>query len=35
MQGDAEGGDLVQLADKRMYQAKAMHRAQLEEGSGN
>jgi len=34
MQGDPEGGDLVQLADKRMYQAKAMHRAQLEEDSG-
>src|SRR5450759_3721276 len=34
MQREPERGDLVQLADKRMYQAKAMHRAQLEEDPG-
>jgi diguanylate cyclase (GGDEF)-like protein len=34
MRGDPEGGDLVQLADKRMYQAKARHRARLAEDPG-
>jgi len=32
--GDPEGGDLVQLADKRMYQVKGRYRAQLEEDPG-
>jgi diguanylate cyclase (GGDEF)-like protein len=31
VRSDPDGGDLVQLADKRMYQAKARHRARLEE----
>ena len=35
MRGDPDGGDLVQLADKRMYQAKAGHRARLEEDPGS
>jgi diguanylate cyclase (GGDEF)-like protein len=34
VRGDPEGGDLVQLADKRMYQAKARHRARLAEDPG-
>ncbi|WP_165849118.1 sensor domain-containing diguanylate cyclase [Candidatus Cryosericum septentrionale] len=34
VRGDPEEGDLVQLADKRMYQAKARYRAQLEEDPG-
>ena len=34
VRGDSKEGDLVQLADKRMYQAKATHRAQLEEDPG-
>jgi len=34
VRGDPEGGDLVQLADKRMYQAKARYRARLEEDPG-
>ena len=32
--GDPEEGDLVQLADKRMYRAKARYRARLEEDPG-
>jgi diguanylate cyclase (GGDEF)-like protein len=35
MRGDPDGGDLVQLADKRMYQAKVRYRAQLEEDPGS
>lgn len=35
VRGDPEGGDLVQLADKRMYKAKARHRAQLQEDPGS
>jgi len=31
LHGDPDGGDLVQLADKRMYDAKARYEAQLEE----
>ena len=31
IRGDPDEGDLVQLADKRMYQAKARHRARLAE----
>jgi diguanylate cyclase (GGDEF)-like protein len=34
VQGDSDGGDLVQLADKRMYQAKAVYRARLAEDLG-
>ena len=34
VQGDPKEEDLVQLADKRMYQAKARYRAQLEEDPG-
>jgi diguanylate cyclase (GGDEF)-like protein len=34
VQGDADGGDLVQLADKRMYGAKAAYRARLAEDPG-
>jgi diguanylate cyclase (GGDEF)-like protein len=34
VQGDADGGDLVQLADKRMYEAKAVYRARLAEDPG-
>ena len=34
VRGDPKEGDLVQLADKRMYQAKARYRAQLEEDPG-
>jgi len=34
VQGDSDGGDLVQLADKRMYQAKAVYRARLAEDPG-
>ncbi|MCX6097246.1 MAG: sensor domain-containing diguanylate cyclase [Caldiserica bacterium] len=34
VRGDPEGGDLVELADKRMYQAKGRHRARLEEDPG-
>lgn len=34
VRGDLEGEDLVQLADKRMYEAKARYRAQLEEDPG-
>ena len=32
--GDPDEGDLVQLADKRMYQAKGRYRARLEEDPG-
>ena len=32
LDGDGPQADLVQLADKRMYEAKACHRARLEEG---
>jgi diguanylate cyclase (GGDEF)-like protein len=35
MRGDPDGGDLVQLADKRMYQAKVRYRARLEEDPGS
>ncbi|MHB8071177.1 MAG: sensor domain-containing diguanylate cyclase [Candidatus Cryosericum sp.] len=34
-QGDPDGGDLVQLADKRMYVEKSRHRARLAEDDGN
>jgi len=34
VRGDSEGGGLVQLADKRMYQAKARYGARLEEDPG-
>jgi len=34
VRGDPEGGDLVELADKRMYLAKGRHRARLEEDPG-
>jgi len=34
LQGDPKEEDLVQLADKRMYQAKIRYRAQLEEDPG-
>lgn len=34
VRGDPGEANLVQLADKRMYQAKARHRARLEEDSG-
>jgi len=34
VRGDPDGGDLVQLADKRMYQIKARYRARLEEDPG-
>ena len=32
LEGDGPQADLVALADKRMYEAKARHRARLEEG---
>ena len=35
VQGDPKEGDLVQLADKRMYQAKTRYRARLEEDAGS
>ncbi|MFZ2413538.1 MAG: sensor domain-containing diguanylate cyclase [Candidatus Cryosericum sp.] len=34
VRGDPEEADLVQLADKRMYQAKSRYRARLEEDPG-